>query len=533
MTKASLFSTSLKLRLGLGAAALGTGAILAAGILFVGMTRVADRLETALASEQRIARYSTLSTQVSTFLIIAAEAVQSGLSPDTRMERIAPVADNIDEAFALARADLETAVAAAQTLGLDQQSRYGTQSLGIARMEALLANTLVGLRAETDRDRLRAYLDAFATGFDPLLNQAVNTEAIFRHDVLKSIDSLRRGLSLAGVAIAVLTLALVVLFYLLLVRPQFARLDQLREAAQRIGRSDFALSLSDTNSDEIGQLFAETNKAAQSLAAQQSKVDIEWARLNQTIDERTQDLRTANAKLEDIDTNRRRFFADVSHELRTPLTVILMEAQIGKTGKGDATDSFGTIENRAARLNRRIDDLLRVARSESGQLHLDPRPCDLAKIVQDAQQDMGAEIESAGMILTLDPLPGQTVDCDRNWVRQVIVGLIRNAIRHARTGGIVHIGLTPDMPGFAGLYVADNGPGILKQDQDTVFDRFAQAGTRRAEGFGVGLALAHWVITEQGGTIDLTSPSPHPLGASPGLRISLRLPISTSQARHD
>ncbi len=517
---------SLKLRIGIGAVVLGSAALLTAAILFIGMTRVADRLETALSSENRMARYSTLSTQITTFLVVATEIVQTGLPPETRAERIAPVTARIRETFTFLHADLEKAVEDVRALGLDEQSRYGTQSLGLARMEALLDNTAAAITSDTtDANRLRAHLDTFASGFDPLLSQAVNTELLFRNDILSGIDRLRRTLSLTALGIAVVTLLLVLGFYLGLIRPQFRRLDRLRDAARQIGQEDFAVALPVTRSDEIGALYAETNRMAAALSDRRDQVQAEWERLNETIARRTEELRAANATLEEIDDNRRRFFADISHELRTPLTVILMEAQIGRQGVPDPATAFATIEKRAARLNRRIDDLLRVARSENGQLGLDTTPTDLSELARDVIEELQAELDNAGMELQQADIPAIRILCDPNWVRQVIAGLIRNAIRHARDGGIVR--LQPEETAtLAGLAVIDNGPGIAKQDQARLFDRFAQGGTANKQGFGIGLALARWVIVEQGGEISLTSPLPRDAatGEAPGTKIAVRLP---------
>lgn len=520
-------SLSLKMRLGLGAAALGAATLLTAGILYLGLQQVASRLDTALASEQRMARYATLSTQVATFLVIGTEAIQTGQTAEIRMDRLDPVINQINGTFLRLRADVEDAVLAAETLGLDAQSRYGTQSLGLARMEAMLGNTLQGLSADTDDTaRLRAHIDTFASSFDPLLSQAVNTEVLFRNAILTSIDALRRMLILASLVIAVLTIGVVALFYFGLIRPQFSRLDRLRAAAHQIGQEDFDITLPVTRPDEIGQLYTETNRMAAALSARYETVQAEWARLNDTIAQRTEDLRNANAKLSEIDENRRRFFADVSHELRTPLTVILMEAQIGRQAAPEAAEAFATIEARAARLNRRIDDLLRVARSDSGQLALEAEAVSGDALLSDVTKEIQAEIDNAGMMLERAGGAKVALSCDPNWIRQVMVSLISNAIRHAREGGKVRLEAEETGDDVV-LSVTDNGPGIPAADQVRIFDRFAQAGQTQEQGFGIGLALAHWVIEAQGGQITVTSPvdRAQSLGAAPGTKISVRLPV--------
>jgi signal transduction histidine kinase len=527
---------SLKARLGIGAAMLGGVALILASVLYLGMTRVSDRLAAALASETRMARYSTLSREVSTFLVIATETVQTGQPAAARAERLTPVAGTLARTFELLRGDLERAVAEARAHGFDAQTRQATQSLGLARMEALLDSTLSALRGpEDDRARLRAHIDSFAGAFDPLLNQAVNAERLFRNEILTGIEDLRQRLSRIAIVAALLTTGLVAAFHFGLIRPQFRRLDRLREAAQEIGQANFTITLPQGRDDEIGRLYAETGRMADALAARRDAVEAEWGRLNGTIAQRTEALRAANARLEEIDTTRRRFFADISHELRTPLTVILMEAQIGRQGGAGAETAFATIEARAARLNRRIDDLLRVARSDSGQLVLDPVATPLDAIAAQVVEEVQAEVATEGLVLDTAAMPSESLFCDPNWVRQVIVGLVRNAIRHAGDGGRLRLGPVTGEAG-AGLSVTDNGPGLAPADHARVFERFAQAGRMPGQGFGIGLALAKWVVEAQGGTIELHSPVPRTeaLGDAPGTKISVRLPrVMGYGDRHD
>lgn len=518
---------SLKARLGLGAGLLGLATLITAALLVAGMAQVSQRLQTALLAERRLEHYAALSTQVSTFIVVSAEVIQRGLPAETRAERIEGIGATVAQTFLRLRAGLDAEVAQAQPLGLDAQSRRATQSLAIARMEALLRATQFGLTSDTDDgDRLRAYLDRFASGFEPLLAEAVNEEKRLRSEILSGIDDLRQRLTLGALVIALGAMVLSAGFYFGLVRPQFRRLDALRGAARRIAGEDFAVALPATQNDEIGQLYTETNRMAQGLAARAEAVAADRAQLNDIIRQQTAELRAANTRLERTDEDRRRFFADISHELRTPLTVILMEAQLGHKGAPDPQEAFATIEARATRLNRRIDDLLRIARSETGQLALETARVDLGALLQEAMAETRAEIANAGMVITAPPPVPLLVTGDRNWLRQVIVGLIRNAIRHARAGGAVRLEMR-QADGYGEVAVIDNGPGIAPADQARIFDRFAQGGAGNAQGFGLGLALARWVIGQQGGTITVQSPLPRAvaLGDAPGTKISVRMPL--------
>lgn len=516
---------SLKVRLALGAGLISAVAVLAGALTIVGMVRMGAQLDASLVAERRIARYAVLSTQATSFIVVAAEAIQAGLPPAARADRLSPVGNELSRTFAAMRRDLEQAVDEAQSLGLDEQSRRATQSLGIARMEALFSSTRDALLSEeADRERLQGFLDAFSHRFDTLLNAAAVDEVHMRDQILARIAELQRVQAVLGIAVSVLAGVMLAIFHFGLVRPQLNRLDLARRAAKRIGQEDFTVALPEDD-DEIGGLFAETNRTAAALARRKKSLAEDRARLNETIAERTEELRAANAALARADANRRRFFADISHELRTPLTVILMEAELALKGGGDPRAAFATIEARARRLNRRIDDLLRIARSESGQIDLARKTVDLVEVVSDAVAETDAETRSAGLEVTVGLDGPLLVTGDGGWLRQVVVGLIRNAVRHARTGGQLQIQAGSDSAKLC-LRVIDNGPGIPAEEQHRVLRRFDRGRNAVGEGFGIGLSLAKWIVEQQAGRIELASPVPAPfrLGTAPGTMVSVCIP---------
>lgn len=524
----SLKFSSLKAKLALGAGLVALVALLGAALSIIGMEIVSRRIEASVQAEKRVERYSVLSTQVTSFIVVAAEAAQSGLSPEARADRLDRLAVNISDTFESLRRDHEAAVSGAAPSGLDAQSRRATQSIGLARMQALFDTTLKGLLDETaGPERLQGHIDSFAHGFDPLLNAVISEEIRDRREIIAGITDLRRQLIPMALAISAATILLLIGFYLVLIRPLFRRLDLLRDAARQIRQADFAVSLPEKD-DELGHVLAETNRMARTLSNRRDEVEAEWTRLNNTIEERTEELREAVEELARTDENRRRLFADISHELRNPLSVILMESEIGLKGSDVSKESFQTIRTRALRLNRRIDDLLRLARSETGLLQLNAGPFDLGETVSEALEDMRPQVESAGMTITLSGTAAPMTQGDRNWVRQVVAGLIQNAIRHAREGGEITMTLEQKDERVC-IHVTDQGPGIDPADQDRIFDRFRQGSSNTAsEGFGIGLAFAKWVIEQQNGRIDLQSPLPRAKrkGPAPGTKVTLCLPVA-------
>jgi signal transduction histidine kinase len=411
-----------------------------------------------------------------------------------------------------------------------------TKSLLNARMRAqfeALDRRVTGAAAGPP---LRAALDGFATQFSPLLNEAIADERRDRDAAAASVAALRDRMTWTALGAGLTAALLTVLFYLVLVKPMIARINRIGDAADTIGRGDFEVALRVDRRDEIGRLFAEVTRMAGRLKARRDAVDADRARLNELISERTAELSDANERLSMIDADRRRFFADLGHELRTPLTVIMAESELSASESADRDEALAAlaiIRTRASRLNRRLNDLLRVARSETGRIELDAHPFDMAAAAEAAAADMARLADRKGVTLhtELAPTPAHG---DPDWCRQVVSGLIDNAIRHSPNSGRVEITCQP-VNGKAQLTVSDQGPGVAPDQVETVFERFVRGGREASgSGFGVGLALARWVVEHQNGEIRLESPASPPEATDaashvgPGAKLVMMLPATAS-----
>ena len=162
-----------------------------------------------------------------------------------------------------------------------------------------------------------------------------------------------------------------------------------------------------------------------------------------------------------------------------------------------------------------------------GELALEPTNVALCDLMQTVVSDIQPEIDGADMQLETGDVPDCSLHCDLNWIRQVLLSLIRNAIRHARDGkALLLSGQSVD--GDVQIQLTDNGPGIPDGAQTRIFERFVQGGAANSQGFGVGLALARWVIEAHEGTISVTSPVPREsaLGSNAGTNVCIRLPLA-------
>jgi signal transduction histidine kinase len=266
------------------------------------------------------------------------------------------------------------------------------------------------------------------------------------------------------------------------------------------------------------------------LARREARVIRDRAALEGTIRQRTADLVAANERLAEIDHSRKRFFADVSHELRTPLTVILGECDIGLRTMPGGTDAFRgvlmTIRKRAQRLQRRVEDLLRLARSDSGQLELALRPVSVTSVLAEAVETFAAQAKRRGVTLAFNPAHADVeVLADPEWLRQIVEGLIDNALRHA--AGVTRV--TVSLAGVgadAVVIVSDDGAGFPDAGE-RLFERFSRSPERMgATGFGIGLALARWVIEQHSGSIELSPAKPTGRGAS----VLIKIPVDYREA---
>jgi signal transduction histidine kinase len=199
----------------------------------------------------------------------------------------------------------------------------------------------------------------------------------------------------------------------------------------------------------------------------------------------------------------REFAADASHELRTPLTVIRSSVEHLNRHRdrplAEAPEALDDIEAEVAHLSLMVDDLLLLARSDSGAVPMDRIGLDLGDVASDAASALGRMAEGRGVAVEVDPEPAM-LDGDPVRVRQLVTILVDNAIRHSPRGGTVSVRVRLE-GAVAALEVSDRGPGLRPEDMPHVFDRFYRAPGAPSGGTGLGLAIARWVVERHGGRI--------------------------------
>ena len=223
----------------------------------------------------------------------------------------------------------------------------------------------------------------------------------------------------------------------------------------------------------------------------------------------TAELRRANERLRELDRLKDDFVSTVSHELRTPLTSIRSFSEIlldnPTLNEAQRQDFLRIIVNESERLTRLINDMLDLAKIESGGLEWNMERISVSEVARDAATALGQLFRDKSVALELrvadDAL---TVVADRDRLAQLIVNLLSNAVKFSPRGtGRVVLGVEGNADGIL-LSVADNGPGIAPGDREVIFDRFRQGGdtlTAKPEGTGLGLAICRMIVERFNGRI--------------------------------
>jgi Na+/proline symporter/nitrogen-specific signal transduction histidine kinase len=226
----------------------------------------------------------------------------------------------------------------------------------------------------------------------------------------------------------------------------------------------------------------------------------------------TAELRAANEQLKSLDRLKDDFMSSVTHELRTPLTSIralaeLMEAEAGMDA--DQRQQFlGIIVAETERLSRLVNQVLDMAKIESGSVEWRSSAVDMRALLTQAAQTTSEMFHERGATLTLtmpEQVPTLLADPDR--LTQVVLNLLSNAAKFVPAeGGRVEMQLTTDAQGIR-VEVQDNGPGVPDEQRALIFEKFRQGGdaARRPQGTGLGLPISRQIIEHFGGRLWLRS----------------------------
>ncbi|ALI29122.1 putative two-component system sensor kinase [Mycolicibacterium fortuitum] len=267
-------------------------------------------------------------------------------------------------------------------------------------------------------------------------------------------------------------------------------LRQMTAAARAMARGDYSLRVRATSRDEIGQLATAFNQMAADLGA--------------------------------ADEYRRGLIGNVSHELRTPITALraVLENVVDGVVEPDP-ETMRMALSQTERLGELVTNLLDLSRVEGGAIPLQISRFDVDAFLREAVEHVSVSATDTPVTVKVTP-PDLKAVADPARLRQVVVNLVDNALRHSPAGGRVAVLAARDASGLR-IEVTDQGPGIAPAERERVFERFTRGATSDG-GTGLGLAIARWAVELHGGVIEV-------MDTESGCRIRVSIPESATRER--
>lgn len=214
-----------------------------------------------------------------------------------------------------------------------------------------------------------------------------------------------------------------------------------------------------------------------------------------------------------VERTRRDFIANVSHELRTPLTSLLgyTETLLDESADAKSREFLEIMRRNAQRMTRLTEDLLTLARVESGEYPLQQAPVSAHELLRDAQVSFNEMARAKGLVVEVADSPDVQVFADRDAIHQVFANLLDNALKYATGTKRIEIGAVQRFEKIE-FYVRDFGSGIPSEHLPRLFERFYRvdkARSREAGGTGLGLAIVKHIVLNHGGEAGVTSELGH------------------------
>jgi two-component system OmpR family sensor kinase len=428
-----------------------------------------------------------------------------------------------DQLFSNSEADLNHIMQQVKVISLLQTN--------LKNLEHVLRTREIGLyqNAPERWEILISLFDTFQdTDLAELLQQAIAQQkqraSATENDALQEVQNVKQVMlliSIAGIMLAVL------LGYHLskaLRRP----LQQLLDGTKQLQQGNFSHRINEQGPTEFAELARQFNLMSGYIYTITEQEKKSQQATEQRVNTRTAELQQALAQLHQAEFRQKQLLTDISHELRTPATSIQGEAEISLRGKDkdnqEYKEAFSRILASSQQLNRRIDDLLFLARGEVRLLQVSLKAIPLSQFASLVclltQQQLNCRFQLS--ISPLPTLPGeQWLLLDAEKFATVLGIITDNAQHYAKQSNQLQLTLRPTDNDIT-IQLSDQGIGLKPEDEQQLFDRHYRsdaARKARPDGLGIGLSIAKAIMQAHDGTIKLVANTPQ------GTIVVLTLPL--------
>ncbi|TXK84851.1 sensor histidine kinase KdpD [Paenibacillus sp. N3.4] len=289
-------------------------------------------------------------------------------------------------------------------------------------------------------------------------------------------------LSLAAVVLVLITSILLLGCSLLFTRSRYQEIEKLSGYLRQISSGDYSLDVRDNREGEISILKNTIYKVTVMLSEQSALLHKDKIHLTDAI-------------------------SDISHQLKAPLTSMMVMADLlddPQLPEAKRSEFTRNIRIQLERLDWLVSSLLKLSKIDAGTVQFKKDQVMVAKLIEKALQPVLIPIDIKEQTISIKGEDNVSFLGDLNWTTEAIINVLKNGVEHTQVGGTIAISFSEN-PLFTEISIQDNGKGISKEEIPSIFKRFYKGKGAGEGSSGIGLSMAHSIITKQNGDIDVQS----------------------------
>lgn len=284
--------------------------------------------------------------------------------------------------------------------------------------------------------------------------------------------------SLIGLVIC----AMMIGSFLFLTKRRYSEINRLSHYLRQISSGDFSLDIRDNYEGELSILKSEIYKVTKMLSEQRSELQQDKMKLTNAI-------------------------SDISHQLKTPLTSMMVMTDLlsdDNLPEEKRAEFTHNIQKQLERIEWLVSSLLKLSKIDAGTVSFKKDVLSVAILIEKALDPLLIPMDIKQQTITVDGEKDASFIGDMNWTVEAIVNILKNCVEHTPEGGAISISYAENAL-FTEIIIADSGQGIAKEDLPYLFQRFYKGKNASEDSIGIGLAMAHRIVTSQGGSIEVNS----------------------------
>lgn len=263
---------------------------------------------------------------------------------------------------------------------------------------------------------------------------------------------------------------------------RYRRIKQLSSYLRKISAGDYRLDVRDNHEGELSILKSDIYKVTKMLSDHQSLLQEDKIQLMDAI-------------------------SDISHQLKTPLTSMTVMTDLLKQDnlpQEKRIEFVHHIQTQLERIEWLVSSLLTLSKIDAGAIQFKEDPIYVKDLIDSLLDSLAIPIEIKELDINIEGPETTSFQGDEKWTKEALLNIMKNNIEHLAEGGKISISFEEN-PLYTEIVIRDNGQGISKEDLPYIFKRFYRGKNANENSVGIGLAIAHQIITKQNGAIDVTS----------------------------